>query len=1071
MSAKHKMSEMWNSVNVEPGIRVAKEVPARMALAAGFRLGPYEIVSPLGAGGMGEVYRARDTRLERDVAIKVLPERLATDRERLTRFEREARSASALNHPNVVTIYDVGEEGSIFYIAMELVEGKTLRELMAAGALPLRELLQIGSQAAEGLARAHSGGILHRDLKPDNLMVSEDGFVKILDFGLAKMTGSGTEPEVTISRELTMSGAVMGTVPYMSPEQARGRPLDFRSDQFSLGCILYEMATGRRPFDRDTAAETLTAIIREEPEPIGSVNARIPAPLCWIVERCLAKDPEQRYASTRDLARDVAAVRNRFLEVSPHTRLARPVNLPVQHTSFVGRARERAALKEMMGQANVSVVTMTGPGGIGKTRLALEVAREIADGFRGGVHFVPLAPVSDPDAIATAISQVLGVREGASGTPLTALREYLHQAAARDPMLLLLDGFEHLMAAALLVAELVKVGPKLKILVTSRSPLHIYGEHEFSVLPLAVPDPTAGVEELSCGDAISLFLQRAAAVKPDFALTEENRIAIAEICTRLDGLPLAIELAAARVKLLSPAAMRTRLEKRLQLLTGGARDLPARQQTLRGAIDWSYELLGSAEQKLFRRLSVFVGGFTLEAAEAVCDVKSDLELDLLDGVASLMDKSLLQKTDRAGEEPRFAMLETIREYGLEQLASGGEEPLTKRVHAAYFVVFAEDNASERSKGFSGPQSSAKRLLEEGSGPLDQFEIEHDNCLAALDWLIEKGEADWGLRLGGALFQFWEEREYLAEGRDRLRQLLDLPGAGGATRLRARALFAAGVLAGPPAAARPHFEEGLRISRELDDRRGIAVALNALAVGAQEAGDLARSRALLEESVGLWRELGDPVAVVRGLSNLASVARLERHFDEALVLFEECLSISRQLGDRAGMAGGLNHKGDVAREQGDVSSARCFYEQGLVMFREIGDRLGVAGSLGDLGNLERDQSDFATAHRLYRESLEGFQELDHKRGSARLLDCFAVSAAAQSQQERALRLAGAAAALRETIGAVLTPAEQARLATSLEPARGALSDAAGAAAWMQGWAMPVEKAIALAIAAEPAGPKS
>ena len=223
--------------------------------------------------------------------------------------------------------------------------------------------------------------------------------------------------------------------------------------------------------------------------------------------------------------------------------------------------------------------------------------------------------------------------------------------------------------------------------------------------------------------------------------------------------------------------------------------------------------------------------------------------------------------------------------------------------------------------------------------------------------------------------------------------------------------------------------------------------------------------------GSGEELGDPVAVVRGLSNLASVARLERHFDEALVLFEECLSISRQLGDRAGMAGGLNHKGDVAREQGDVSSARCFYEQGLVMFREIGDRLGVAGSLGDLGNLERDQSDFATAHRLYRESLEGFQELDHKRGSARLLDCFAVSAAAQSQQERALRLAGAAAALRETIGAVLTPAEQARLATSLEPARGALSDAAGAAAWMQGWAMPVEKAIALAIAAEPAGPKS
>jgi predicted ATPase len=1062
VSAKRKMSEMWNSVNAEPGIRMAKEGPSRMALAVGSRLGPYEIVSPLGAGGMGEVYRARDTRLDRDVAIKVLPERLAADRERLTRFEREARSASALNHPNVVTIYDVGEEGSVFYIAMELVEGKTLRELIAGGALPLRDLLQIGSQAAEGLARAHSSGILHRDLKPDNLMVSEDGFVKILDFGLAKVSDSSAEPQKTISRELTESGAVMGTVPYMSPEQAAGRPLDFRSDQFSLGCVLYEMATGKRAFDRDTAAETLAAIIREEPEPIGSLNARVPAPLCWIVERCLAKDPDQRYASTRDLARDVVAVRDRFLEASPQARLARPVNLPAQRTTFVGRARERAALKELLGQPDASVVTLTGPGGIGKTRLALEVAREIADDFRGGVHLVPLAPVNDPDAIAATISQVLGVREGTSGTPLTALREYLHHAAARDRMLLLLDGFEHLMAAALIVAELVKAGPRLKIVVTSRSPLHIYGEHEFPVLPMPVPDPKVGVEELSCCDAVSLFLQRASAVKPNFALTEENRIAIAEICARLDGLPLAIELAAARVKLLSPAAMRTRLEKRLQLLTGGARDLPARQQTLRGAIDWSYELLGPAEQRLFRRLSVFVGGFTLEAAEAVCDVKSDLELDLLDGVASLMDKSLLQELDRAGGEPRFAMLETIREYGLERLASSGEEPLTRRAHAAYFVVFAEDNASERNRGITGPPSSGQRPSEEGSGPLDQIESEHDNCLAALDWLIEEEETDWGLRLGAALFQFWEEREHLAEGRERLEQLLNLPGAAARTRVRARALFAAGVLAGDPTAARPFFEEALSISRELDDRRGVAVELNALAVGAQELGDLARSRALLEESVGLWKELGDPVAVVRGLSNLASVARLERNFSEALTLFEECLAISHQLGDRTGMAWALNHKGDVAREQGDTSSARSFYEQGLVIFREVGDQWGIAGSLGDLGNLAREQGDFAAAHLLYRESLEGFQELDHRRGIARLLDCFAGSAAAQSQPERALILAGAAAALRETIGAVLTPAEQGRLAKSLEPARAALSDAAGTSAWMEGWVMPADEAIVLAI---------
>src|SRR5450631_3464758 len=274
-----------------------------MTLAPGARLGPYEILAPLGAGGMGEVYRAKDPRLGREVAIKVLPDEFSSDRERLSRFEREARSASALNHPNVITIYDVGQSSAIFYIAMELVEGKTVRDLMAPGAIPLRKLLQIGSQAAEGLARAHSGGIVHRDLKPENLMVSKDGFVKILDFGLAKLVATDSEDLSQLETAdgcQTAGGVVLGTAAYMSPEQSSGRPLDFRSDQFALGCVLYEMATGRRAFQKDTAAETLAAIIREEPEPIGSVNARFPAPLCWIIERCLAKDPEERYASTRD---------------------------------------------------------------------------------------------------------------------------------------------------------------------------------------------------------------------------------------------------------------------------------------------------------------------------------------------------------------------------------------------------------------------------------------------------------------------------------------------------------------------------------------------------------------------------------------------------------------------------------------------------------------------------------------------------------------------------------------------------------------------------------------------------
>ncbi len=1033
-----------------------------MTLSAGSLLGPYEILAAIGAGGMGEVYRGRDARLGRDVALKVLPEQLSTDQERLKRFEKEARSASALNHPNIVTIYEVGQDRGIAYLAMELIEGQTLRALFAAGPLSQRKLLDFGAQVAEGLAKAHASGIVHRDFKPENLMVSEDGFVKIVDFGLAKLVEPSSENLshfATSGPSQTGEGVILGTVAYMSPEQASGRPVDFRSDQFALGSVLYEMATGRQAFRRETYAETLTAIIREEPEPIASLNAGLPAPLWWIIQRCLAKDPRERYASTHDLARDLAEVRDRSLEALGEARESRPTNLPVQRTGFVGRVRERVAVKHLLVREDAYLVTLTGPGGIGKTRLGLEVAGEVTESFPGGIHFVALAPLNETDLIGSTICQALDVREAAGQPPIATLKAYLRDSV-RAPMLLILDGFEHLIAAASVVAELVAAGSKLKVLVTSRSPLHIYGEQEFPVPSLAVPDRASAPGELLQSDAISLFANRAASVMPDFEVTAENSVAIAEICARLDGLPLAIELAAARIKLLSPAAMRTRLEKRLQLLTGGARDLPRRQQTLRGAIDWSYDLLTPAEQKLFRRLSVFVGGCTLEAAEAVCDSPRDLGLDILDGIDSLMDKSLVQKIEPQTGEPRFVLLETIREYGLERLGSSGEEDTARRAHAAYCVVLAEDEASDRDNVMRAPSS------QESSGWLDRLELEHDNFRAALDWLIETGESDWGLRLGVALFQFWEEREHLTEGHERLGQLLNLPGASARSRLRTRALFAAGVLDGDLARAQTFHEEALSISRELDDRKGIAVGLNALAVGAQERRDFARARSLLVESLELWKELGDPVAVVRGLSNLANVARLEGHFGEARSLFEECLSISRQVGDRAAMAWALDSEGDVAREQGEFASARSLYEQSLSMFRGLGDPWGTASSLADLGNLALDEGDFPAAHRLYRESMAVFQELDHKRGIARLLECFACSAAAQSQSERSLRLAGAAAALRQALGATPLPAEQVRLEKVLGPAREALTGAAGAAAWMEGWAMPAQAAIACASA--PAG---
>ncbi len=555
------------------------------------------------------------------------------------------------------------------------------------------------------------------------------------------------------------------------------------------------------------------------------------------------------------------------------------------------------------------------------------------------------------------------------------------------------------------------------------------------------------LEMLSQNPAVALFVQRAVAAKPDFELTSENAATVSEICARLDGLPLAIELAAARVKVLSPSSLLTRLASRLQLLTGGSRDLPERQQTLRAAMDWSHDLLTAAEQRLFRRLSVFVGGCSLEGVEAVCDTRGDLDLDLLDGMASMVDKSLAQQVEQLGEF-RFVMLETIREYALEKLEASGEDAQTRRAHAAYCLVVAEEEASDR----SGAETAEW---------LKRLELEHENFRASLAWLTKTGDAEWGLRLGAALFRYWEIREHLAEGRDSLRKLLDLPKGSAPTKARARALFAAGVFAGEQgdyASAVAHVQESLDITRQLGDKQGVAVSINALAVLARDRGDVEVAHSEFEKSLVLWRELGDQKAVARSLSNLASVVKLQGDYALARSLYAECLSIFQQLGDHTGIAWSTNYLGDAVREQGDSATARTLYEKSLEMFRELDDRWGIAGTLADLGNLSREQKSFSEAHSLYGESILIFQELEHKRGIARLLECFACSAAAQLQAEHSLRLAGAAAALRHNIGAPLTPAEQAKLETSLDPSRQALTNAAGTTAWLEGWGMPVEKAI-------------
>lgn len=1015
-------------------------------LSPGTRFGNYDILQRLGAGGMGEVYRARDTRLGREVAIKTLSLEHCSQPEALSRFEQEARSACALNHPNIVTIYELGHVDGTRYIAMELVTGETVRELLASGPIPFRKAVAIAAQIADALAKAHAIGIVHRDLKPENLMVSGEATAKILDFGLAKLLGGKHVQDSDASTSISEQGTVLGTVGYMSPEQATGNEVDFRSDQFSFGSVLYEMVTGFPAFRKKTHAETTAAILRDEPERLSSRMLQAPPPFLWIIERCLAKEPKDRYASTQDLARDLAAVRDRLAEASTRSSEPRPNSLPVQRTAFIGREKESTALRQLLSRVDVQLVTLTGPGGIGKTRLALQVAADGATQFPGGVCFVPLSAVSDPPSISSAIAQTLGVHETGNQSSQESLKEYV--SGLDQPMLLLLDNFEHLLSAAPLITQLLTTGPKLKIAVTSQAPLHVYGEHEFPVPPLALPDLKSipPLEVLSRLPAVALFVERAQAVKREFALTKENAPTVAAICARLDGLPLAIELAAARIKLLSPYSMLARLESRLNLLTGGARDLPTRQQTLRSTVDWSHGLLNAAEQTLFRRLSVFTGGCTLEGAEAVCDTKGNLGLDILDGMASMVDKSLAQQVEQVDAETRFLMLSTIREYALERLVESDDESATRRAHAAYYLVLAEEGAEDV---VAHPEW------------LDRFETEHDNFRLALDYLIKAGETEWGLRLGAALFRFWETREHFAEGRDSIARLLALEGTAARPKLRARLSFAAAVLAGEQgdyASARQLFEDSLETCLELNDNRGVAVALNALAVNARDRGDFAAASLLFERCVAIWRDLGDSADIARALSNLANVTKLQGEYARASMLYDECLTMFGKAGDGAGVAWTLNYQGDVAREKTDLLAARSFCEQSLAAFRELRDGWGIASALSDLASLSCDLGNDAEARRLYGESIRMFQELGHKRGVARALECLAASAAARSNAEQSLHLAGAAAALRQRLGAPLTPTEQPRLEKALEFARRTLGNAAGLTAWMEGWAMPVEQAV-------------
>ena len=767
----------------------------------------------------------------------------------------------------------------------------------------------------------------------------------------------------------------------------------------------------------------------------------------------------------------------------------------------MGREQEIATVRQLL--AANRLVTLTGTGGVGKTRLALQAATELVSSYQDGVWLVELAPLADPALVPQAAATAVGVRE----QPGRPLPQTLADALRPRRLLLVLDNCEHLVTACAELAEvLLRACPNLCILATSREVLRIAGETAWRVPPLGLPPLSAGpgpptgllvsprLEQVEDSEAVRLFAARAAAALPGFALTDGNGPTVARICHHLDGLPLAIELAAARVSVLGLEQLTARLADRFRLLTGGSRTALPRHQTLRATLEWSYALLPEPEQQLFERLAVFAGGWTLEAAEAVGAGQGIDPADVLELLAQLVNKSLVAAQEGLGGEARYRLLETLRQYGWEGLTRRGDLEATQRRHAAFFLALAERAEPEMTGAEQGLW-------------LARLEQEHDNLRAALQWAMDCAEAELGLRLAGALERFWWVRGRTSEGRRWLEGLLAVAGSGGAAlaATRAKALSGAGILAGeqsdyPRAAALLEenlalcrslgdkrgsawslsylaamardqaeyrratelLEESLALFRDLGDNVGSAYALNHLGRTATYQGDHARAAALLEESLALSRDLGDKVGSAYALINLGRAATYQGEHARAAALLEESLALSRGLGDQWGRAWSLHTLARAATYQAEYSRATALLEESLGLFRDLEDKRGIAWSLNDLARVARQQGEYSRAMALLEESLALRWNLGDKRGIAECLEELAGLATHTEQPEQAVRLFGAAQALREAIGAPLPPADHALYERSVAAARMCLGEEALAAAWAAGRTMAPEQVLDIAL---------
>jgi non-specific serine/threonine protein kinase len=729
-----------------------------------------------------------------------------------------------------------------------------------------------------------------------------------------------------------------------------------------------------------------------------------------------------------------------------------PNNLPLQVNRYVGRERELTAVSGLL--VTTRLLTLTGAGGSGKTRLALQVATDLLEQFAHGVWWVELAALSDPLLVPQVVASVVGVPERAGCTVTEALSEALRPRQ----LLLVLDNCEHLLVGSVpLIETLLRTCAQVRVLVTSREALAITGETTWPVLPLRVPDSSQPppIGGLLTYEAVHLFVERARSVLPSFTLTPENASAVVQVCRRLDGMPLAIELAVARIRALSVEQIVARLDDAYRLLTGGSPSALPRQQTLRAAVDWSYGLLSAHERAVFRRLSVFAGGFSLEAAEAICAGEPADVYDVLDVLSSLIDKSLVLMEQRLGEA-RYRLLETIRQYGQDKLQECAEAATVRRHHRDWYARLA---AQAESAAMEARQTSV----------FDRLEAEHENVRAALGWSLEHQDAETAAQIGAAIFRFWLLRGYLSEGRRWLERALS--GFSEKNAVRAKALNVAAILASLQddyKTASMLAEESLELGRELAERKQTGYALYTLGRLARIEGKYERAAKFFGESLSIFRELGQKHDIALVLSGLGLTVLYLGEYERATAFCEESLALSRELGDLRGVASWLANLAIVTLARGDAERARELCDESLAIRKALGYKGGCAHTLAILGRIALDQGAYDRARVCYQESLTLRQETGEKEGIATALEGLAAVTGMQGQPVRAARLCGSAESLRTLLRAPLTPTDRPYYQQTVAAIRAQLDEPTFLKEWTAGQARALEEAIAEAVQVQAQG---